>query len=85
MPRLAETWESSEDGLTWTYNLVDDATFHDGEPLTADDVVYTFNRIIEGESIERTNYGSYVKNIETVEGRRRLHRRDDDQAADPRS
>ncbi len=67
VPRLAESWESSEDGLTWTYNLVDNATFHDGEPLTADDVVYTFNRIIEGESIERTNYGSYVKNIETVE------------------
>jgi peptide/nickel transport system substrate-binding protein len=66
VPRLAESWESSEDGLTWTYNLVDNATFHDGEPLTADDVVYTFNRIIEGESIERTNYGSYVKNIESV-------------------
>jgi peptide/nickel transport system substrate-binding protein len=67
VPGLAETWEPSEDGLTWTYNLVQDATFHDGEPVTADDVAYSFNRILEGESIERTNYGSYVKNIETVE------------------
>ena len=66
VPGLAETWESSEDGLTWTYNLVQDATFHDGEPVTADDVAYSFNRIIEGESIERTNYGSYVKNISKV-------------------
>ena len=66
VPGLAETWESSEDGLTWTYNLVQDATFHDGEPVTADDVAYTFNRIIAGESIERTNYGSYVKNITDV-------------------
>ena len=65
-PRLAESWEESEDGLTWTYTLVDGVEFSDGEPLTADDVVYTFNRIIEGESIEQTNYGSYVKNMESV-------------------
>ena len=66
VPRLAESWEESEDGLTWTYHLVDNATFSDGEPLTADDVVYTFDRIIKGESIEKTNYGSYVKNMESV-------------------
>jgi peptide/nickel transport system substrate-binding protein len=66
VPRLAEEWSASEDGLTWTYNLRDDATFHDGEPLTADDVAYTFNRIIDNESIERTNYGSYIKGIEKV-------------------
>lgn len=65
-PRIAEEWSSSEDGLTWTYNLRDDATFHDGEPLTADDVVYSFNRIIENGSIERTNWGSYIKGIDTV-------------------
>ncbi len=66
VPRLAETWESSDDGLTWTYHLVHDATFSDGEPLTADDVVYTFNRILDGQ-VEKTNYGSYVTQIETVE------------------
>ncbi len=66
VPRLAESWEESEDGLTWTYHLVDNATFSDGVPLTADDVVYTFTRIIKGESIEKTNYGSYVKNMESV-------------------
>ena len=66
VPQIAEEWGASEDGLTWTYNLRDDVTFHDGEPLTADDVVYSFQRIIDGESIERTNYGSYVKNIESV-------------------
>lgn len=65
--RLAEDWGASEDGLTWTYNLREDATFHDGEPLTADDVAYTYNRIIANKSIERTNYGSYVKNITGVE------------------
>ena len=67
VPQLATSWESSEDGLTWTYNLVENATFTDGEPLTADDVAYSFNRVIAGESIEQTNYGSYVQNIKTVE------------------
>jgi peptide/nickel transport system substrate-binding protein len=66
VPRLAEEWSASEDGLTWTYNLRDDVTFHDGEPLTADDVAYTFNRILDNKSIERTNYGGYVKGIEKV-------------------
>ena len=66
VPQLAKEWGASEDGLTWTYNLVEDATFSDGEALNADDVVYTFQRIIDGKSIERTNWGSYVKNIESV-------------------
>ncbi len=64
--RVAEEWGPSEDGLTWTYNLRDDVTFHDGEQLTSEDVVYTFNRILDNKSIEKTNYGSYVNNIETV-------------------
>jgi peptide/nickel transport system substrate-binding protein len=62
---LAESYETSEDGLTWTYNLRDGVTFHDGEPLTADDVAYTFNRIMNG-TVEKTNYGSYVRGIEKV-------------------
>jgi len=41
VPELAETWEVSDDGLTWTMTIVDGATFHDGEPLTAEDVAYT--------------------------------------------
>ena len=65
-PRLAESWEQSDDGLTWTYHLRDGVEFSDGEPLTADDVAYTFNRIINGK-VEQTNYGSYVSQIKTVE------------------
>ena len=37
-PVLAESWESSEDGLTWTFHLREGVTFHDGELLTADAV-----------------------------------------------
>jgi peptide/nickel transport system substrate-binding protein len=64
-PRLAESWETSEDGLTWTYKIREGVSFNDGEPMTANDVEYTFNRIMNG-TVEKTNYGSYVKNIEKV-------------------
>lgn len=40
-PGLAESWEVSEDGLTYTFKLVKNAKWHDGEPFTADDVVFT--------------------------------------------
>ena len=41
VPELATDWSVSEDGLTWTMNLVNGATFHDGTPLTSEDVKYT--------------------------------------------
>ncbi len=46
-PWLATVWEPSEDGLSWTVSLRDDVTFHDGNSLTASDVVYSFNRLKE--------------------------------------
>lgn len=39
---LAEAVQVSEDGLVWTFTLRDGVTFHDGEPLTADDIVFSF-------------------------------------------
>lgn len=41
LPDVAESWEESEDGLVYTYNLRDDVVWHDGEPLTAEDVKWT--------------------------------------------
>ena len=40
-PDLASAWKVSEDGKTWTFDLRDDVTWHDGQPVTADDVVFT--------------------------------------------
>jgi len=40
-PELATAWSASEDGLTWTLTIRDDVVFHDGTPLTAEDVVYS--------------------------------------------
>ena len=42
-PWLAKSWESSDDGLTWTFHLHENAMWQDGEPLTADDVAFTFD------------------------------------------
>ena len=50
-PLLAESWERSEDGLTWTFHLRNDVKWHDGEPFTAHDVDFTFNRIIYNHDI----------------------------------
>ena len=50
-PALAESWEGSEDGLTWTFHLRNDVSWHDGEPFTAHDVDFTFNRIIYNHDI----------------------------------
>ena len=48
-PALAESWDVSPDQLTWTFHLRRGVTFHDGSPLTADDVVFTYRRIIDEE------------------------------------
>ena len=47
-PALATEWETSEDGLTWTFTIRDDVMWSDGEPLTAADVAYTFDRVLDG-------------------------------------
>jgi peptide/nickel transport system substrate-binding protein len=44
VPGLAESWEASDDGLEWTFNLEDGVTFHDGEPFNADAVCFNFER-----------------------------------------
>lgn len=51
LPRLATDWEASDDGLTWTFTLREGATFNDGDPVTADDVVATFDALIGDDSI----------------------------------
>nr|BFF26316.1 ABC transporter substrate-binding protein [Glycomyces mayteni] len=54
-PGLATEWEESEDGLTWTFTIRDGATWSDGEPLTAEDVAYTYGLLIENQAIHDWN------------------------------
>ncbi len=44
-PWLADTWNTSADGLTWTFKLREGVRFHDGSELLASDVVYSFDRL----------------------------------------
>ena len=46
-PSLATEWRTSEDQLTWTFTLREGVKFSDGAPLTAEDVVYSYRRIID--------------------------------------
>ncbi len=44
VPDLAESWDVSNDGKTYTFHIRQDAKFHDGRPVTAQDVKYSFER-----------------------------------------
>jgi peptide/nickel transport system substrate-binding protein len=46
-PALAESWKVSPEQLTWTFQLRKGVTFQDGSPFSADDVVYSYRRIID--------------------------------------
>ncbi len=49
-PSLAESWEVSPDGITYTFHLREGVKFHNGEVFKADDVVYTFERMLKPET-----------------------------------
>jgi peptide/nickel transport system substrate-binding protein len=46
IPGLAQSWEVSPDGLTYTFKLFPNITFHDGKPLTADDVIFSMTKLL---------------------------------------
>ena len=54
IPGLAESWEASPDGLTYTYTLREGLQWSDGEPLTAEDIAYTINRSRDEEWINHS-------------------------------
>ncbi|MFW6091701.1 MAG: ABC transporter substrate-binding protein [Actinomycetota bacterium] len=62
-PSLAESWETSDDGLTWTFTLRDDVTFHDGSTFDSADVVYSLERMMGDESSVATRFGA-VEDVE---------------------
>lgn len=65
-PALAESWDVSPDQRTWTFHLRDGVTFHDGSPFTADDVVYSYRRIID-EKLANVDKFSAVTDVSAAD------------------
>ncbi len=63
IPCLAESWES-ENGKVWTFHLRRDVRWNDGQPFTADDVVFTYNQLIYNPDIPSSS-----RDIFTLEGK----------------
>jgi peptide/nickel transport system substrate-binding protein len=65
-PALARTWETSADGLVWTFGLRSGVAFHNGDPLTSRDVKATFERLLADETASpKAGEFSAIESIET--------------------
>lgn len=65
VPLLAKSWTTSEDGLTITFKLREGIKFSTGEPFSSDDVVFTFNWIMNPK-VDSPRQKGYYSNIESV-------------------
>ena len=64
-PGVASEWSVSDDGLTWTLKIRDNITFHDGTPLTAEDVAFSLN--LYRDTVDFVYTPSYMEPFTTVE------------------
>ncbi len=55
-PDLAESWDVSEDGLTYTFHLRDGIVWSDGTPITASDFVYSWRRLVDPDTASEYSY-----------------------------
>ncbi len=67
-PELAAGWEVSEDGLTYTFYLRKDALFHNGRSLTAQDIIYSWERAADPATGSDTAQ-TYLGDIEGVQAK----------------
>jgi peptide/nickel transport system substrate-binding protein len=62
-PRLATSWKSSRGARSWTFQIRRGVRFHDGTPLTADDVVATFKRLLTKDSQALSSYKGVLRSV----------------------
>jgi len=65
VPELATEWSVADDGVTWTMTIRDDAVFHDGEPVTAEDVAFSIQ--LYKDTTDFPYMPSYASYFETIE------------------
>ncbi|WP_297277103.1 peptide ABC transporter substrate-binding protein [uncultured Brachyspira sp.] len=66
-PAVAESWEISEDGLTYTFKLRTNAKWTDGKPVTANDFVYSWQRVVDPATGSQYGYQHEpVKNAKAI-------------------
>ncbi len=69
-PSLVESYEMSEDGLTYNFTLREGVRFSDGTPLTSEDVKFTFERLLTLPDSQQVDYGSSILGAnELMEGK----------------
>jgi peptide/nickel transport system substrate-binding protein len=62
-PSLATEWSSNDDFTEWTFTLRDDVEFHDGTPLTADDVVFTYETVLDTPDSDNLGYMGMLESV----------------------
>ena len=68
-PCLATEWSNSEDGLTWTFKLREGVKFQNGEDFNADDVVTTYQRLIDNPDLTcAVTYWPYLESVGRARG-----------------
>ena len=65
VPELAESWSTSPDRLTWTFHIRPGVRWSDGQPVTARDAAYTYDRMMRDPAAATAN-GNFVENFESV-------------------
>ncbi|AMN44043.1 ABC transporter substrate-binding protein [Rhodoplanes sp. Z2-YC6860] len=65
-PQLAESWTTSEDTKTWDFKIRSGALFHNGQPVTAEDVVWSYQRLANETKSPVRTYINKVKSVEAV-------------------
>lgn len=66
-PSLATEWEMADDGLSYTFRLAENVTWHDGEPFTAEDVVFSYDEFLPETHPRWRNVHARLSSIEAVD------------------
>ncbi len=66
VPSLAESWDISDDGLEYTFHLRQGVKFHNGNDFTAEDVAYTFHRLLTTDGAVNTEFIDQIEGAEEL-------------------